>query len=127
MKIMRTNHISDKCIFPYVNKRTLALEDVRPQLSPEHDRPLLVLGVCFVSPWKWPFPTELSHYKNVYKAYHVSSQCPNMKIHFKQVVFVREKFTYIHQSESVLGFLSSPQSINNLHKTCTYLQQAGAC
>lgn len=37
---------------------------------------------------------------------------------------VREKFTYLPDSVFVLCFLPSSPSINNLHKTCTYLQQA---
>lgn len=53
MKIMTTNHISDKCIFPYVNNKG------------SHNGLLLVLGVCFVS----PLPVVLSYYKNVYKAF----------------------------------------------------------
>lgn len=85
-----------------------------------------MLGVCFASSRKWQVPTVLSYYKNVYKAFHVSSQCPHIRIRLKYVLSVREKFTYIPDSVFVLCFLSSP-SINNLHKTCTYLQRAGAC
>lgn len=57
MKIMTTNRISDKCIFPYVNNKSL----LRRMWHLSSHCLLLVLGVCFVS--LWPVPTVHSYYK----------------------------------------------------------------
>lgn len=42
-------------------QQKFAPEDVTPQQSAERNCLLLVLGVCFVSSWKWPVPAVLSY------------------------------------------------------------------
>lgn len=115
---MTTTHISDKCIFPYVNNKKYALEDVTSQQSPEQNSLLLVLGVCFVSSWKSPVPSVYT-IKNVYKAFHVFLflLSPYMRKHFK-FLFVRERFTYI--PDSVFVMLSAESATSLLHLLITY-------
>lgn len=119
MKIMTTNHISDKCIFPYVNNKSLLW---RMWHLSSHGS-ITVFSLCSECA-SWPVPTVLSYYKNVYKAFHVSSQCPHIKDTFQIVFFFiceGEVDIYIRFS---LCVMLPPPSINNLHKNL-YILTAG--
>lgn len=51
--------------------------------------------------------------------------CPNMRIQFKEF-WSREILSAPHKVFAS-NVLSTPPPFNNLHKSCTYLQQAAAC
>jgi len=92
MKIMTTNHISDKYFFSYVNNKRLLWRMWRLGTTG--------VSLCFASSWKSKVPTVLSDYKNVSKAFHVSSLCPYTRIRLKYV-FVWGRRSHKYQIQSL--------------------------
>lgn len=118
MKIMTTNRISDKCIFPYVNNKRLLRRKWR--LGSHRSRTVLSLcSECALShSGSSLIPLFIHTIKNVDNALHVFS----CVVH--TLKYISDCSLWVHVFRFSLCILLPPP-INNLHKTCTYLQHAG--